>query len=384
MNDWSRLARSLDGRITSCGEVGFQVGGQPHIRRTDPLTGAKVLVNPARKDRPRPGPDGCPYCAGATPPTLSYVRGQDRAGDMVVEAEEQTLRLGRALQREGASDPYALVHALGEKERVGAERYTGPLVFPGEPWLARTFLNLVPTIISPGSAANCFVVGVTPGFHAADLGVTLEDGCDGMVLPDAVPEAIVASWTLLEEWSEYRGLLSVPFVNGGKGRESGQSIRCFHAQFYSLNPQDEPPIYSWLREERAQGRCPVCTAFADEQLRIHTIGSVDIFMHPAPARNLSMLLAPRRETARLRDLDDPGAFARAIQWAVRAYERLLGGVPAYNVVVRTGSSVGHLHAEVIPRSYVNIPAGFEGASGFRVVSADPHVEAERLRGLLRE
>src|SRR5665811_1849240 len=54
------------------------------------------------------------------------------------------LRLGRALQREGASDPYALVHALGEKERVGAERYTGPLVFPGEPWLARTLLNLVP------------------------------------------------------------------------------------------------------------------------------------------------------------------------------------------------------------------------------------------------
>jgi diadenosine tetraphosphate (Ap4A) HIT family hydrolase len=38
---------------------------------------------------------------------------------------------------------------------------------------------------------------------------------------------------------------------------------------------------------------------------------------------------------------------------------MFGEVPAYNVAVRTGEAVGHLHAEIIPKTRTNVPAGFE-------------------------
>jgi hypothetical protein len=54
-------------------------------------------------------------------------------------------------------------------------------------------------------------------------------------------------------------------------------------------------------------------------------------------------------------------------------------VPAYVVAVRTGKLVGHLHAEVVPRSHVNVAGGFEEATGFTVATRDPRAVARLLR-----
>lgn len=303
---------------------------------------------------------------------------------MVIETEEETLRRGRVVQQEKGPDPYSLISALGERRRSGPGGVPVPLSHPGEVWTVRTFLNLVPAITAPGSRADCFVVSTPPHFHEGDLGMILEQGAENPLVPESTLEGVLASWALLEEWAQQHGLFPVPFLNGGKTRESGQSLPCFHAQFYALDAEDEPPFYSRLSREREHGRCPVCSALEIPELGLISIGEVEVVMHPAPARNLSFLVAPREEKSVLRNLSSLREMAAGIQWAVRAWEHLLGGVPAYNVALRTGKSVGHLHAEVVPRSHVNIPAGFEAASGFRVASADPYQEAERLRGLMRE
>jgi galactose-1-phosphate uridylyltransferase len=188
---------------------------------------------------------------------------------------------------------------------------------------------------------------------------------------------LVRCWVYLESWSRARGLTSVPFLNGGKNRASGQSQAHFHGQFYALGPEDQPPLYRRLAERRREG-CPVCRVLGDEGLRLRAFGSVAVAVHPAPARDLTLVVAPVDDVALLGQVDTVD-FSRALSWAVRSWEALLGGVPAYVVAVRTGKLVGHLHAEVVPRSHVNVPGGFEEATGFTVATRDPRVVARLLR-----
>jgi galactose-1-phosphate uridylyltransferase len=254
------------------------------------------------------------------------------------------------------------------------------LVHPERPWLARTFLNFVPLLVDPRSAANCFVVSVPPSLHDHDLGVTLvakQEGKSADVLPLPVLEAVVHSWIVLEAWSLQNGLTAVPFINGGKSRASGQSLDHFHGQLYALGPSDEPPLYRRLANLRRTA-CPVCDILGDEGLRVRTFGSVAVAVHPAPSRNLTLVVAPLEERTHLAELE-VADFAAALSWAVRRYETLLGGVPAYVVAVRAGDLVGHLHAEVVPRSNVNIPGGFEETTGLAVSTQDPRAVARSLQ-----
>lgn len=61
----------------------------------------------------------------------------------------------------------------------------------------------------------------------------------------------------------------------------------------------------------------------------------------------------------------------------------LGGVPPYNIAVRCGTSAGHLHAEVIPRSGLPVAAGFEKSTGLYVTTRDPFDVAAALRSWAR-
>lgn len=397
------LIEELDARIAACLELPVQVRGGPHRTAVDPLRGSRVLFNPARSQRPRRGDAGCPFCTGQTPPSLFYVtpagpRGEAvaslddlassevRPGRIVIEREEESLRLLREFAKDAPfgeqPDPWEAIRLLMGHAHPGPFGSAVPLVHPGEPWLMRTFLNFVPVIVDPDGAANCFVLSGPPPFHYSDVGILVKDAEEGRptpILPVGVVEALLESWTVLEGWCAARGLISVPFVNAGKSPASGQSLECFHSQLYALAPKDTPPLFQRLAEERRR-RCPVCAIIDDDELHIATFGSVAVAVHPAPTRNLTFVVAPVQEVPDLSSLEASREFASALSWAVRRYESLLGGVPAYVIALRAGDLVGHLHAEVVPRSYVNVPGGFEETTGFAVTTRDPRAVAASLRG----
>jgi galactose-1-phosphate uridylyltransferase len=392
------LTRLLDERIQACLELPFQVRGGAHRCEVDPLRGSSVLFNPARSQRPRGGDAGCPFCTGQTPPTLFFMEavgdsGSEglsgaavRMGGAVVETEQATLEIVRLYVSElppgEAPDPWQSIRLLMRQSHPGPWGAETPLVHPARPWLMRTFLNFVPVIADPASAANCFVLSVPPPFHDSDIGLLLKDMERGQpqgVVPAAVVEALVQSWVVLEAWAKSRGLTPVPFVNAGKSPASGQSLECFHSQFYALDRRDRPPLFRSLAERRRTA-CPVCEILQREELCVGTFGSIVVAVHPAPTRNLTFVVAPREEVADLAQLPSVADFATALSWAVRRYEQILGGVPAYVIAVRTGEEVGHLHAEVVPRSNVNVPGGFEETTGFVVTTRDPQAVAAGLRG----
>jgi diadenosine tetraphosphate (Ap4A) HIT family hydrolase len=288
----------------------------------------------------------------------------------------------------GRGDTWSLLDRLGRAEHVDARERTVPAVHPRERWLARAFLNATPLVVDPHSEANGFVIGVAPAWHDADIvwcGAAAPGspsapagGSIARELPRPVLAAVVTSWALLEAWADSRGLVGVPFVNGGKSPASGQSLPCFHAQFYALGPSDQPPLYELLSRRRTR-ECAVCEIVRDPSLRIATVGDIHIAAHPAPEREATLIVAPEGDVCALRLLPTMSDFAAALSVAARCLCGLLGGPTAYNIAVRTGSSVGHLHAELVPRSGVGVRAGFEFATGFSVLARDPVVVAAECR-----
>jgi hypothetical protein len=302
---------------------------------------------------------------------------------LVVADETDSLELARRLAASGTPPtPAELARALGEETRPDSGGRAVPVTLPREPWVARGFLNLIPMVADAATGANAFVVGVPEEYHHLEPALTRDElAADpaGPVLPQPVLEGLLGVWTVLEAWSAFRGLLPVAFVNGGRSRLSGQSAPCFHGQFLALPPASVPPVYELLQLRRAAGECPLCALLGDEGLRAATIGRMAVVVHPAPTRDLTLLVVPEYEAGTLEELEGLGELADALTRALRMYEVLLGGLPAYVLALRTGLQVGHLHAEIVPRSGVNVPAGFEEATGFSLATRDPYAVAAVLR-----
>lgn len=399
--EWVRLVEAFEARVAACADLPFQSLPTESIEAIDPLSGRRVLLSSARAGRPRTGSATAAYREGRTPPTLSFVP-RDGPPVPVVEWETETLTTAR----ERALSPWKIVESFGGRTRTQADGACVPLVFPSVPWKARTFFNLAPIVADRISGANGFVVAVAPEHESADLGRLMGpgsaasavtagsaassasgSGIPGMgspVLPQSVFEAVVYSWALLEQWAESRALVSVPFINGGKGAASGQSLDCFHAQFYALDPEPLPPYHEALRRAAERGDCPLCRLVASPELEVTRVGSVGVWAHPAPETEATLVAAALGHEAALAALPDLADLARGIASAVRCFEHLLGGVPPYNVAVRCGSYAGHLHAEVIPRAGVAVAAGFEKATGLWVSTRSPAHVAAALRGRANE
>lgn len=416
--EWDALAAALDARVAACAELPFQ--SVPGIRTEveDALSGRRVLLNAGRAGRPRSRSAADAYREGRTPPTLAFVPA-DGAPAPVVEGEEDTFAAVRRMLGAGTTvassgvdpgassgtlSPWDVVESFGGRTRVAADGTRVPLVFPSVPWRARVFFNLSPIVADRSSGANGFVVAVAPEFEAGDLGRLMAGGAapsgvpapagataaaagpappgaraaDG-ILPPPVFDAVIHSWALLERWAERRDLLPVPFINGGKGRASGQSLDCFHAQFYALEPRPLPPFHAALERAESGMECPLCALVSSPSLEVTRTGSVGVWAHPAPEVEATLVAAAIDHQAAIASLPDPADFARAISAAVRGYETLLGGVPPYNVSVRCGRYAGHLHAEVIPRAGVAVAAGFEKATGLWVSTRPPADVAAALR-----
>src|SRR5262249_47182330 len=152
---------------------------------------------------------------------------------------------------------------------------------------------------------------------------------------------------------------AVPFVNGGKRRDSGQSVGCFHGQVYAINTL--PPRCEAIRQRRlASASCPVCEALKMKNLVIGCDRSSSVYLlaDPAPKHNWSLLIIPAQCDQRFSAVN-PEAFADLFQRAVRAWRGLFAVEPAFNLHILCGEAVGHAFAELIPRTETNILAGYE-------------------------
>ena len=353
----------LKKRIVATRHQQFRPEGLTRIE--DPITGRTVLLNPNRQSRHTELPTGrrstkksrseCYYCRGETTSTLFYV---DESLRMVGADETGSLDASRAF----------LMHR--DKQRIDTfydlvKKISGKTM-PPKGWLTRTFLNLVPPMTDYPEMS--LITAVSPKYHHAHM----------HELPLRVLAAMVISWQAIERLAQAEKLQIVPFINGGKRPESGQSISCFHSQVYLTKT---PPLYKQIARRRARDGCGVCQTLRKRSLLIHSNRRVKVLVHPAPSRNHGLLVAPKQCQSELGRMDPP-SLAEGLQVSLQAIALLTGTVPAYNIAVRCGDSVGHLHAEFVPKTETNVPAGFEEASGAVIITEPPLTVSARLKKLL--
>jgi diadenosine tetraphosphate (Ap4A) HIT family hydrolase len=331
----------------------------------DPITGRITLLNPNRVSRHteligrrgamKKGRKDCYYCKGETTSTLFYV---DDSLRVVIPDESRSMNASRDFLRTRSS--------LSIDAYYEMVKHISSFTLPPGRWLTRTFLNLVPPMTTYPEMS--FVTAVSPGHHYRQM----------HELPLNVLTATVISWQVIERLVFDSPLQVVPFINGGKRPESGQSIYCFHSQAYLSR---KPPLYERIGQRRSRNGCGVCSILRKKALTVYSNGDWRVLAHPAPVRNHSLLIAPANCLPRLFDVD-PVLFAEAIKASLEATALFTGSVPAYNVAVRCGQSVGHLHAEFIPKTETNLPAGFEEATDMTVITEPPLKVAAQLRRLL--
>ena len=332
------------------------------FRTEDPITGRMVLINSNRgmrheefrRESPRPKKkrEDCYYCSGQTPSTLFYVDYNNK-----LKLMEETLSMDTALaflkgkDRSKVSTYYKMLRKLSSQ------------TLPKERWVARAFLNLVPPLTEYPELS--LVVSISPTYHYRHM----------HHLPERVVSAIITSWQAIEKLASTSRLVAVPFINGGKRAEAGQSVSCFHSQVYITKL---PPLYKQIARRRRRHGCGVCRILRSRSLTVYSNRDFKIMAHPAPARGHSLLIAPRRCVAQLNAID-ADAFADTLRVSLKAITSLTGSVPGYNVAVRCGKSIGHLHAEFVPKTETNTPAGFEEATNLTLVTEPPLEVAKLLR-----
>ncbi len=342
-------------------------------REVDPITGRVVAIVPARQARHfehrendpallRTERGECLFCRFATPSTLFFI---DPDESIRVPCEHESMEAARRFL-EGRvpyriETHYDLVQALA------------PLNVSGDRHLARVFRNLTPAT-DTAIGEWCTVTALNPSYHDYEF----HD------LPNPAVRALVRSWQVQEAVARAQRLTFVGFVNGGKRRESGQSVACCHGQSYGV--RKAPTLYEHISDRRERvhgGACPVCRELLNAEI-VATYGvwcpedsEVVVLAHPAPLHNWSLLVLPR---AHVEDIGDINAahFASALQAAIRGLRGQFGGEPAFNVVLRVGPAVGHVHAEIVPRTSVNILAGWEIAGHEIVITVDPRSIAAEL------
>lgn len=331
----------------------------------DPITGRMVLINPNREMRHaefhresvglKKKRKDCYYCSGETPSTLFYVDYNKKLKFM-----EETQSLDAAFNFLRGKDRSKVATYYKMLEKLSSH------TLPKERWIARTFLNLVPSLTDyPGLS---LVISISPADHYKHM----------HQLPERVVSAIIISWQEIEKLASSNRMVAVPFINGGKRAEAGQSVSCFHSQVYVTKT---PPLYKQIARRRKKHGCGVCRILRNRSLTVYSNREFKVMAHPAPVRSHSLLIAPRRCVSQLETID-PGALADALKVSLKAITSLTGVVPGYNVAVRCGKSIGHLHAEFVPKTETNTPAGFEAATGLTLVTEPPLGVARLLRKLL--
>jgi len=339
----------------------------------DPLTGQEVLLNPARskrefevkerEDKPLL-PENCQFCNMKTTPTLFAIgtNGHIILPDLSASiAKTQEFLAGKSDAQKRQWQTYRdAAELIAPDNRAGLADHS---------FLARCFFNLTPAVVSE-LPETCFMISGNPSDHFGEWND----------LPPESEQAMVMSWQMLEKWQRLampEGI-AVPFVNAGKKSASGQSIFCNHSQVYCL--AELPARYKRIRSVMATAdRCPLCAMVDRYNLAVWQNDYFQVAVHPAPEYNLTLLVSPLDEVNYISDLESEGVagLADAISQSVNLLAKLMGSLPAYNILIRSG--VGHLYAEIVPRSGCNIHAGAEKTTGIIVATQNPADIATAIR-----
>jgi UDPglucose--hexose-1-phosphate uridylyltransferase len=324
--------------------------------RIDPLTGLRVVLAPARADRPfsfesadarDAAREECPLCEGHeswTPP-----------------------------------ETYAL--------RPGG----GPPNSPG--WLVRAVPNKYPLLepADPDAAG----VDSDPGRGDPDLFVATKATGSHEVIVHS-PEH-VASMTALDETQFRRAIeawlqrsaahSAAAYVHlmVNEGHAAGASLEHSHAQLYALD--SVPAVVAREREHftahntRTMGGCLLCDVLTEEVRRRERVVAVDdhaVLLAPFASRGpYELQLIPRRHQQSFEDAE--AATLDLLRDGLLRLSAKLGAPPPLNLWVRTaprGAEHFHWHVDVVPR--LTHLAGFELGTGQYVNIVPPERTAQEL------
>ncbi len=379
----------------------------------NPITGRLILKNAARSQRVsevmlskrsggpsagrRDSVEECQFCTGRTTSTLFYIgeaKGKKGGKFELCDENASITAARRFFDRENPEKNKDAIRQEKYGKRVAFKapielffemlRETGGLKemvrkdMDARRWLWRSFLNLVPSF--PILPEKCVLIATHPEYHRLYLDQ----------FPPRVVASLIEAWKIWEEyvdwwnechreWVEEPGngqLRVLPFVNGGRRPEAGQTIICFHSQVYVTRV---PEHFKEIEKARrvAQG-CPVCKILGEKELRVYRNKTMRLYMHPAPLRNFSMLAMPRKCEPNIGGVRNSDV-ADVLQRAIAIYRRFLGAIPAYNISLRCGPEVGHLHIQIVPKTETNVVAGYEDLTNKIIITQDPAETARLLR-----
>ena len=328
--------------------------------RLDPLSGLRTIVAGERAGRPGGG-----FAVDPRPPI-------DPEADPFLEGHESRTPPEVHAVRPGGGEPDSpgwlvrvvpnLYPALGAEGDDGAP--TDPLASGrGQP-----------ALFSSKPAAGAHEVIVNSPRPVASLAA---------LSPDEVETALDAWRARMREHAEKAEYVHV-IVN--EGREAGASLPHTHAQLYALGfvpgaiARERERFSAW--HDRTQGR-NLLEDLVQEEVRLRArLVAVDkeaVAICPYASRvPFQVQIAPRRPRARFED-DGPLGAALLLD-VLRRLEAVLGGVPPFNLWVRTaprGAGSFCWRIDLVPR--LAQPAGLEMGAGVNLNIVPPEDAAEQLR-----
>jgi UDPglucose--hexose-1-phosphate uridylyltransferase len=346
----------------------------PEIR-IDQLTGSRVLVTPARSDRPddfsgrswKPGDGGgdgdgenCPFCEGAesaTPPEVDADRPDGSAPN------------GPGWITRSFPNLYpALVPEAGMKAEAGAQ---SAFAASGDPLLAS----------SRGSEPDLFLARPATGHHE----VVVNSPGHMASITELDPEGLAVA---VEAWRRrMRAHPNAAYVQLilNQGPDSGASLEHSHAQlgaapFVPAAIARERERFTSYRE-RTAGASLLEDVLREEIRRGERLVAIDdevALICPWASRwPYEMRLIPRKASARFEE-DDVGSAM--LHRALGALVEVFGDNPQLNLWVKTaprGVEHFHWHLDLAPR--LEPASSFEMATGVEVNLVPPEGAASELR-----
>jgi UDPglucose--hexose-1-phosphate uridylyltransferase len=327
--------------------------------RLDPLSGLRTIVAGEREGRP-----GGEFEVEPRPPI-------DPGGDPFLEGHEDRT----------PPEVYALRPDGGEPDSPG--------------WLVRVVPNLYPAL--GDGAAEVSRDPLAEGRGQPDLfSARPAVGAHEVIVNTPQPLGSIAELnveqleTAMGVWRErmrlHAGDAEYVHLIVNEGRPAGASLPHTHAQLYALGfvpaaiARERERFTAW--HERTQGR-NLAEDLVQEEVRLRervvAVDSDAVALCPYAARMpFEVQIVPRRPRARFED-DGPLGAAMLLE-VLRRLESAVGGLPPFNLWVRTaprGATSFCWRIDLVPR--LGQPAGLELGAGVNLNIVPPEVAAQRLR-----
>ena len=324
----------------------------PSEWRFDALTGRKVLIAPARADRPIRPRDQCPFCEGfecETPAEVLAVRAPGTSQD------------GPGWQIRVVPNRYAAVRM----PNIGT--------------------NLPPVL----PALTRCLEGREPGVGVAEVIVECphHEANFAKLAPQLVRAAVHAWRERLRHWRD-DGRLAFAQVFKNEGPSAGASIDHCHSQLIgvaAVPPGVTRELDAFRKAAALAGRCPTCEVVDAGRRSERFVAESAEFIAAcpfAPRFAGETWIIPKRCAPALEAVgdDEATAFADILLDVLARIGRVFKG-PDYNVVIKGPPfrHVGpyHWRAEVLPRTSPS--AGWEWGTGALINTLLPERAAELLR-----